>query len=94
MLVLPSQGAAVTGTQLDSTVAPNRAVGKLFDDWPNGATTRCSAGVVDAPNQSTVITAGHCLSAVDHGGGLLAARFYPGWRDNAAPFGRWERFQS
>ncbi len=91
-LLLPAQAAAVTTTQLDSTVAPNRAVGKLFVDFPDG-TTACSAAVVDAPNQSTILTAGHCLSSVDHAGGISGARFYPGWRDNTAPFGRWEQFQ-
>jgi V8-like Glu-specific endopeptidase len=92
-LILPAQASGFTRTQLDSTAVANRAVGKLYLDFPVG-TVKCSAAVVDAPNRSTILTAGHCLNSVADGGSISGARFYPGYHDGTAPFGKWESVQA
>jgi V8-like Glu-specific endopeptidase len=91
-LVVPAQVAAYTTTQLDPTTPGNRPVGKLFVDFP-AATEECTAAVVDAPNRSTILTAGHCLTSLANGS-AASARFYPGFHDGVGPFGKWTQFQA
>jgi V8-like Glu-specific endopeptidase len=72
-----------------STSPPNRSVGKLYLRFPTGVTESCSASVVDANNQSTLITAGHCVYSSSRGGLATSATFVPGFHDGIAPFGEW-----
>lgn len=91
-MVIPAEASAFTTSVLDSTAPGNRSVGRLFITSAATGTSRCSATVVDAPNQSTVITAGHCLnSATD--GPTVSAIFVPGYYDGVEPFGRWNAKQ-
>jgi hypothetical protein len=90
-LVLPAQAAAYTTTQVDPTAAVNRSVGRLFLNKPNG-TVKCTATVVDAPNRSTLFTAGHCLNSAGNGV-ASSATFAPGYHDGISPFGRWTSAQ-
>ena len=86
--VVPAQAGAFTTTELDSTAPVIRSAGRLFVTSAITGVSRCSAAVVDAPNQSTVITAGHCLNdATD--GPTVSATFAPGYHDGIAPFGLW-----
>ncbi len=90
-LALPSQASAFTTELLDPTAVANRSIGKLFMTKAN-AVTQCTAAVVDAPNQSTLITAGHCLNSAGQGA-AISARFVPGYHDGLAPFGEWTASQ-
>jgi hypothetical protein len=87
--VVPADAAAFTTTRLDATAWPR--VGRLFLSKPGG-TVKCSAAVVDAPNQSTLFTAGHCLNSADNGA-ATSASFAPGYHDGVSPFGRWDSQQ-
>jgi len=90
-MALPGQAAAnhlpFTTTPLDSTAPLNRSVGKLFLTHPGGV-GKCTAAVVDAPNQSTLLTAAHCVNSATNGG-TTSARFVPGYHDGLEPFGGW-----
>ena len=90
-MALPAQAAAThlpfTTTPLDATAPVNRSIGKLFLSHPSGV-GKCTAVVVDAPNQSTLLTAGHCLNSATNGG-TTSARFVPGYHDGIEPFGGW-----
>ena len=72
-----------------SSEAPNRSVGKLHLRYPNGTGEVCSAAVVDANNQSTLITAAHCVYGRFQGGLAASATFEPGYHDGVKPFGVW-----
>jgi len=85
----PAEAAAFTTTQLDATAWPR--VGKLFLSKAGG-TVKCTAAVVDAPNQSTLFTAGHCLNSAGNGA-ASSASFAPGYHDGVSPFGRWDSQQ-
>jgi hypothetical protein len=71
----------------DTTVAPFKAVGRLFGVRANGAPYSCSGTLVRSQNRSTAITAGHCVKP----GRRFASRitFVPGYDRGGAPFGRW-----
>jgi hypothetical protein len=86
-LALPAQAAGYTTAQLDSTAVSNRSVGKLFVTKPS-VTVKCTASVVDAPNRSILVTAGHCLKSAANGS-ATGVRFVPGYHDGLAPFGEW-----
>jgi hypothetical protein len=88
MLVIPPGASAFTTAQADPTAPVNRSVGRLFINSQLSGTSKCSAAVVDAPNQSTLLTAGHCLSTAADGP-TVSAKFIPGYQDGAAPFGTW-----
>jgi V8-like Glu-specific endopeptidase len=90
-VVAPAEASAVTTAQLDSTASGNRTVGRLFVTNPTN-TEKCTGAVVDAPNQSTIVTAGHCLKSATNGV-ALSARFVPGYHDGVAPFGEWNALQ-
>ncbi len=85
-LLAPGSASAYTTTQLDSTAPINRSVGRLFIVSQVTGPSRCSAAVVDAPNRSTIVTAGHCLATATDGP-TLSATFVPGYHDGVKPFG-------
>jgi hypothetical protein len=87
-LAMPGTASAVTTAPLDSTTSANRSIGKIYSEFASG-TTKCTASVVDAPNRSTILTAGHCLTSVAKGP-ILKATFYPAFHDNVAPFSHWD----
>lgn len=74
-----------------NTTPPNRSVGKIVVRFPNGEAnpSGCSASVVDANNQSTLITAAHCVYNSSKGGLGTSATFAPGYHDGVKPFGEW-----
>ncbi len=76
----------------DNVATPNRSIGTLHVRYENGdaGDEVCSAAVVDAPNRSTLITAGHCVWGGSVKGLAIAAFFAPGGHDGAAPLGVWD----
>ncbi|MFL1376616.1 trypsin-like serine peptidase [Nocardiopsis protaetiae] len=64
-----------------------RTTGKVFLTM-DGRDFTCSASVVDSPNRSTVVTAGHCAK---DGTGSWARNwtFVPGFSDGSSPHGRY-----
>jgi V8-like Glu-specific endopeptidase len=68
---------------------PYRGIGKLFFYNPyDGFDYVCSAAVVNAPNQDTIWTAGHCV--YEPGVGFMQDWvFVPGRHDGKNPFGTW-----
>jgi V8-like Glu-specific endopeptidase len=71
----------------DTTSYPNRVHGKVFFTKPGVGNFVCSGTVVNGVNDSTVVTAGHCLN--DNGVWSTNFAFVPGYRDGQAPFGVW-----
>jgi V8-like Glu-specific endopeptidase len=75
----------------DTRSYPNRVHGKVFFTRPGAGNFVCSGTVVDASNQATVLTAGHCV----HDAGLWSTNFAfaPGYGNVAgtgsAPYGVW-----
>ncbi len=86
--MVPAEVSAFTTSQPDASTPPFQSVGRLFITSQNTGTARCSAAVVDAPNQSTIITAGHCLNTATDGP-TVSATFIPGYSSGVAPFGEW-----
>lgn len=79
------------GELTDTLSFPNRVHGKVFFTKPGVGNFVCSGTVVDGTNDSTVITAGHCVFG---GGGFYTNWvFVPGYRKvngaGDAPFGNW-----
>lgn len=70
----------------DPSTVPGRMVGKLFFTI-SGRPYTCSGSVVEAVNRSVVWTAGHCVA--ERGKFFANWIFVPGYRDGAAPYGRW-----
>ncbi|MFD6100984.1 trypsin-like serine peptidase [Nocardiopsis flavescens] len=64
-----------------------RTTGKVFLTM-DGRDFTCSASVVDSPNRSTVVTAGHCAK---DGTGSWARNwtFVPAFSDGSSPYGRY-----
>ncbi|MDH6237579.1 hypothetical protein [Cryobacterium sp. CG_9.6] len=62
-------------------------IGKVFFTL-GGANYVCSGNAIAAANESTVVTAGHC---VNEGPGAFATKFtfVPAYDNGAAPFGQW-----
>jgi V8-like Glu-specific endopeptidase len=71
----------------DTTSFPNRVHGKVFFTKPGGSNFVCSGTVILAPNDATVVTAGHCVA--DNGLFATNLAFVPGYRNGTAPFGVW-----
>lgn len=77
---------------LDRAVLNNKpvpSVGKLFFSTPTGDTS-CTATVVKSGNKSTIITAGHCVSA--GGAGKPAYNnflFAPAYNNGPSSYGYW-----
>jgi V8-like Glu-specific endopeptidase len=75
----------------DTRSYPNRVHGKVFFTRPGAGNFVCSGTVVDAPNQSTVLTAGHCVH--DAGRWSTNFAFAPGYGNvagtDSAPYGVW-----
>jgi len=71
----------------DTTSYPNRVHGKVFFSKPEQGNFVCSGTVVDGSNDSTVITAGHCVN--DNRVWSTNFAFVPGYRNGEAPFGVW-----
>jgi len=89
----PAQGISIpfTRTLTDTATPPGSRVGKIYTQFPNGTNSSCSASVVDAPNRSTLITAGHCVYRSFYGGQVTRATFVPGTRAGGArPFGSYQ----
>ncbi len=70
----------------DESRFPNRVHGKVFFSI-DGSDFVCSGTAVNSPGRSLVVSAGHCV----YGEGEWATNwlFVPGYRDGAAPYGRW-----
>ncbi|MGH2957677.1 MAG: trypsin-like serine peptidase [Solirubrobacterales bacterium] len=71
----------------DTTSYPNRVHGKVFFSKPGQGNFVCSGTVVNSSNDSTVITAGHCVK--ESGVWATNFAFVPGYRNGSAPFGVW-----
>ncbi|NAZ75510.1 hypothetical protein GTQ99_08760 [Kineococcus sp. T13] len=80
-------GGAVSRSTTWTAGGPVTAkVGRLYFTQA-GIPYECSASSVDSPNESVVITAGHCVS--ERGVGSANVVFVPGLNGTAEPFGRW-----
>jgi V8-like Glu-specific endopeptidase len=79
--------AYTSGELADTLSSPNRVHGKVFFTRPGAGNFVCSGTAVEAPNLSTVITAGHCV----HFDGAWSTNFafVPGYRDGIRPYGTW-----
>jgi V8-like Glu-specific endopeptidase len=71
----------------DTTSYPNRVHGKVFFSRPGRGNFVCSGTVVESNNDSTVITAGHCVN--DNGVWSTNFLFVPGYRNGQTPYGTW-----
>lgn len=71
----------------NTTAFPERVHGKVFFTKPGIGNYVCSGTVVNGSNDSTVMTAGHCV----YGGSGFWTNwvFVPGYRNGSAPFGTW-----
>lgn len=56
------------------TLFPDRVVGKLYAEYPDGAVTTCTATLV---SPYVAVTAGHCVHARDRGGYATRVAFVP-----------------
>jgi hypothetical protein len=87
--IAPGRGAStltVPGTPWTAGGLVARTTGKVFfslgpDDYV------CSGSAVDAPDRSTVLTAGHCVVDPETGTAATNWIFVPGYRDGVAPYG-------
>lgn len=61
-------------------------IGRMYFER-NGFSYYCTANVVDAPNASTIATAGHCASSKEVFSTKLV--FYPGVEGDQTPYGAW-----
>jgi V8-like Glu-specific endopeptidase len=92
--VKPSGGTAVPGATWTGGGLVARTTGKVFFT-EGGVDYVCSGSVVDGANDSTVLTAGHCMhDGATDGSGHYDTHwtFVPGYDGRAtqvAPFGRW-----
>ncbi|WP_435079257.1 trypsin-like serine peptidase [Clavibacter michiganensis] len=87
----PSSDASADAVSADAAdpveqVAPVPHIGRLYF-VRNGSYYYCTANVVDAPNGSTIATAGHCASSMGVFSTDLA--FFPGAHDGQTPYGTW-----
>jgi V8-like Glu-specific endopeptidase len=80
----------------DPTLFPNRANGKIYGVYEIQSGHKilveeyeCSGSVIDSVAGDVVLTAGHCV--IDPKTGTVAQEvvFVPGYREGAAPYGRW-----
>jgi V8-like Glu-specific endopeptidase len=77
-----------SGEQVDTLSFPNRVHGRVFFTDPvSGGNYACSGTAVDAPNRSTVITAGHCVDL--SGAWNTNFAFVPGYKSGSSPYGVW-----
>ncbi|WP_432524792.1 trypsin-like serine peptidase [Kineococcus sp. SYSU DK006] len=80
-------GGAVSRSTTWTAGGPVTAkVGRLYFTQA-GVPYECSASSVDSPNESVVITAGHCVT--ERGVSSTNVVFVPGLNGTAEPFGRW-----
>ena len=81
-----SAGASAFSPGPESTF-PDRVHGRVFLTYPGQGDFACSGTAVASPSRSLVISAGHCA----HSFGEWATNwiFVPGYRDGAAPYGKW-----
>lgn len=82
----PQRSAAVKSTVVPNpSDVPYRTHGKVFFS-DGGSDYVCSGTVVVSSNESTVLTAGHCV----HGGSFVTNFiFVPAYDNGDAPFGEW-----
>ncbi|MEU1618390.1 hypothetical protein ABZ479_13970 [Streptomyces sp. NPDC005722] len=94
-LTQPSSGnppkAGPDGAPWTGRNALARTVGRLFFT-DHGEDASCTATVVDSPNGSTLVTAGHCVNNTDLIGEdnqwTRNVLLVPGYRDGRAPYGK------
>ncbi|MBE8478187.1 trypsin-like serine peptidase [Streptomyces justiciae] len=67
-------------TAVAQASAETARVGALFDDGEHF----CTASVVHSPGRDLIATAAHCLDGAEDG-----LEFVPGYRNGAAPYGKW-----
>jgi len=72
----------------ETLVLPNSLHGKFFFTLPGDGRYVCSATVVNGANQSTILTAGHCVHD-QTAGWATEVLFVPGYRDGSTPYGSW-----
>lgn len=90
-LAFPALAAADSGSAMPETIATPaapeyRQFGVVYGESGDRSWFRCSGTSLRAPNESLVVTAGHCV----HDEGQWAARkwvFIPGFRYGERPFG-------
>lgn len=66
---------------------PHRLTGRLLAYF-TGYVEQCTASVMGSTNESTIVTAAHCLG--DSTSVPYYVEFMPGARDTVAPYDRWE----
>ena len=81
-----SRSPKVTPTAAQQT--PVDHIGKVFFTL-DGTDYVCSGNAISSANESTVVTAGHCVNS---GPGAFASRFIfvPAYENGSAPFGQWD----
>jgi hypothetical protein len=65
-----------------------RHVGRLFMTLPDGRGATCTAAVVKSANRDLLATAAHCVHLPSTGEFMARLLFVPGYRDGAAPYGK------
>jgi hypothetical protein len=85
--VPPATAGASAFSPGSESVFPNRVHGRVFFTYPGQGDFACSGTAVSSPSRSLVISAGHCA----HSFGEWATNwvFVPGYRNGAAPYGKW-----
>ena len=73
----------------DTTPTGIRTHGKIFGTIPGVSSFVCSGTVVNAPNESTVWTAAHCIYDTDEDLFATNLLFVPAYDVGAEPFGEW-----
>jgi hypothetical protein len=88
----PVAKAAIDGQEqaypYDTTLTPARQIGRFMFTGGDGGDSHCSGTLVAAENQSTVITAAHCLYEIEEGWDK-SGYFCPGYRAGRCELGRW-----
>jgi hypothetical protein len=82
----PEAGAAAAVEQPNTTVYPNRVVGRIFFTIPGQpGFFSCTGAVINTDTGSLVLTAAHCV--FENGTFFENVTFVPGYRDGQRPFG-------
>ncbi|OLT45132.1 peptidase [Saccharomonospora sp. CUA-673] len=84
--LLPSAEGASTGDEWTGGGEVTKTTGRVFFQM-DGQDASCSGNVVDSPNGSVVMTAGHCVYY--QGGWHTDFVFVPGYDNGDAPYGEW-----
>lgn len=89
--LIPSQQGSSTGDEWTGGGKVTETTGRVFFKF-DGQDSSCSGNVVESPNGSVVVTAGHCVKY--QGSWHTDWVFVPGYDKGNAPHGEWEAEQT